>query len=386
MSTGYYNPKAKAVFCYWDEATIELVLRHEVTHQLFSEACYFEPVLPEEMPSDFWIVEGVALYMESMTVSPYAGCDVASIGGWDSPRLQPARYRRLHDETWIEWPQFRLATSESFRSGADIKLFYAQAAGLAHRWLDGDTKERRQFIDYVLQVYQGGSQAASLLQIDSDASLRSSYDQFLLTPSLKWPDFRQKAFASLRRDVVLTQVPVTSEQLLEWPQEYRSLDWLDLSFTNIDDQLFSDAQNGSWSTRRLNVEKTKVSDRSMTFIAAIRKLEDLDLSNCPVTDEGLVALKDHPNLRYLWLTGTAITDDSVPILLSIPKLESLEITGTQISETGKQNLLAKNPRLKKEKMIMGNELTRTLGSQVMALIRFNAEKRIPQCSTLGRSV
>ncbi len=351
VSTGYYSWKLRTVFCYWDEATSVATLRHELTHQFFSQDSVEECISPEELRSDYWIVEGLALYMESIQIEKAAGFDIATLGGWDAARLQPARYRRLHDETWIPWEEFRRANSERFRTGNEIKSWYSQAAGLTHFWMDRSSDHRQAFINYALSVYRGTPDTARLVETQQDENLRRAYDEFLmLTPEklLKNPT------PSDPKEIVLSRCPVTSKELLAWPESRRKLDWLDLSFSRVDNRLFLEPPDSDsrkfWDVRRLNVESTQVSDASLPAIATMPRLEELDLSRCGVTDVGLEALLGHKTLKTLWLTGNAaVTDKSLAILASLPRLELTDLSGTSITEDGWKKLLAKSPRLRRKK-------------------------------------
>ncbi len=350
VSTGYYSPKLKTVFCYWDNVTSAATLRHELTHQFFSQAIRGEVLLPEELRSDFWVVEGLALYMESIQIVHADGYDMATIGGWDAVRLQPARYRRLHDETWISWDEFRRANNERFRTGSEIKQWYSQAAGLAHFWLDGNRDARQAFLDYARRVYRGAPNEESFIEAQQDATLRQAYDQFLMQAASKLLDIPPSSDA---KEVVLSRCPVVSESLLGWPELKRSLDWLDLSFSQVDDRLFIEPSKSAsrklWDVRRLNVESTAVTDISLPIIAMMPRLEELDLSRCGITDSGLEALRGHKSLKTLWLTGNPkISDQGLTILASLPRLELTDLSETSVTEEGWKNLLSKSPRLRRK--------------------------------------
>ncbi|MDZ4848637.1 MAG: DUF1570 domain-containing protein [Pirellulaceae bacterium] len=350
VSTGYFSPNLKTVFCYWDEATSTPTLRHELTHQFFSQALRGASPTLEELPSDFWIVEGVALYMESIQIEHAENADIARLGGWDAPRLQPARYRRLHDETWIPWDDFRRANNERFRTGADIQQWYSQAAGLTHFWMDGNSESRQAFLNYVMSVYQGIPKLDSLPEARDDAALRQSYDRFLMMPEAVASDFNPSPTV---KEIVLSRCPITSSQLLEWPESSRTLDWLDASFSKIDDTLFTAPISNSkkpWDVRRLNVESTSITDASLPIIAKMPRLEELDLSRCGITDSGLEVLRGNKTLKTLWLTGNpAITDHGLEVLGSLPRLELTDLTATSITEEGWKQLLSKSPRLRRKK-------------------------------------
>jgi len=346
ISTGFYHPGSATVFCYWDESVSANVLKHEITHQLFSEASRWEPIVVDSMPKNFWIIEGIALYVESMLVDPAVGCDRVTLGGWDSPRLQPARYRRLHDEFWIPWDEFTRGTSQTFQKGEAVGQHYSQAAGLTHFWMDHSSASRSGLIDFLCDVYEQKTEVRPLLFSEDDERMRGQYDQFLLgagTLSRTIPP------RPVRKDVVLSRTDVTSDVMLGWPTATAvKLDWLDLSFTKVDDSMWTNASKGRWDSRRLNVEGTRVSDNSITSIALMIRLEELDLSTCKISDAGLEPIRGHRSLRKLWLTGTNVSDSLVDLLASLPRLEEVELTGTRFTDEGRQELARRIPKLRRK--------------------------------------
>jgi len=76
------------------------------------------------------------------------------------------------------------------------------------------------------------------------------------------------------------------------------------------------------------------------------RLQELDLSNCKVTDLGIAALQNQKTLRTLWLAGTSITDQSIDVFVTLPKLEALHVEGSMITSDGWQRLLKAMPRLR----------------------------------------
>jgi hypothetical protein len=299
----------------------------------------------ESLPKNFWIIEGVALYMESMLIDPSVGCDRVTLGGWDSPRLQPARYRRLHDEFWIPWDQFTQATAKTFQQGDAVGQHYSQAAGLTHFAMDHSLASRSALIDFIGDVYQEKVDSQSILFSNDDDKIRSQYDHFLLSAGELSAMFPPRPS---RKDIVLSRTDFTSESMLTWPATAAvKLDWLDLSFTKINDSLWTNSKSGRWDTRRLNMEGTQVSDKSLAAIAAINRLEELDMSMCKISDSGLEPLRGHRSLRKVWLTGTSVTDSLIDLLASLPRLEEVELSGTKFTEAGRQELVRRLPRLRR---------------------------------------
>jgi hypothetical protein len=67
ISTGFYDPNRKMALFYWDgQKTMETVV-HELAHQFFFEASSQDVALDTDNGPGFWIIEGIALYMESMS-------------------------------------------------------------------------------------------------------------------------------------------------------------------------------------------------------------------------------------------------------------------------------------------------------------------------------
>lgn len=346
ISTGFYHPDSRTVFCYWDETVSAQVLRHEITHQLFSEAGVWDPLVVEQMLGNFWVIEGIALYMESMQIDPAIRCDRVTLGGWDAPRLQPARYRRLHDEYWIPLEEFKKASSQTFQQGDAIRQHYSQAAGLTHFWMDHSIDSRVSLVDFICGVYRQEPVSKNLLYTDDTDQLRAQYDTFLLSAA---KHSRRLPPRPATRDIVLSRCEIDSDLVLSWPaKQGQKFDWLDLAFTKVDDRMWTEASSGRWDTRRLNLEGTGVSNDSIAAIASINRLEELDLSTCKVSGDGLEPLRGHRSLRKLWLTGTDVTDELVDLLVSITRLEEVDLTGTQFTDGGRKELARRIPKLRRK--------------------------------------
>ena len=359
ISTGYYSPKHRIAFFYWESNNSFPTLVHELTHQFFDATCSDQNRFDADQDPGAWALEAIALYMESWSEESIGGIRVVDIGGWDAPRFQAGRYRRLRDQYWIPWEEFSMADGKRLRADPDVAAWYSQACGLAHFWLDRDEASRDTFLDYLAEVYKQQGHAASA-RLTTDGPLRTAYDQFLLDPpesrpsgihpgdaqESATPGFSDRPAMLRRNEIVLTRCPVDSQTLLNWPLSLRKTSWLDLGFTQIDDRMFTQSGPVPWDIVRLNLESTQITDASMAAIALMKNLTELDLSGCKVTDAGLEALANHPSLKQLWLTNSAVTDRSIEVLASIPRLERLEASGS-LSAESYQQLLKKKPRMKR---------------------------------------
>ena len=63
-------------------------------------------------------------------------------------------------------------------------------------------------------------------------------------------------------------------------------------------------------------------------------LESLDISLCPVKDEGFTAVGNMKRLRRLWAANTLITSASLERLSGLTHLEDLDLSGTEIDDAG----------------------------------------------------
>jgi hypothetical protein len=347
VSTGYYSPRNRMSFFYWDGAKSFPTLVHELTHQFFQESNESDPVFDPDKDPGFWAIEGVALYVESLSVQKIGGAAVIDVGGWDAPRLQASRYRRLHDEYWIPWEEFSQLTGSAFRKSPEIAAWYSQACGLVHRWMDGSPDDAARFVEYLKAVYAGQGETAARQLAAGDDEMRSGYDRYLMESWRSEQGEQARPYFPNRREVVLSRCEVTSADLLAWPARGRDLDWLDLSFTGVDDRWILESGEPTWQIVRLNLESTAMTDRAMAAVAGMNELRELDLTGCKITDRGVAALQGHPNLRQLWLGQTQVGDESIKALLSLPRLERLTIEGSRITEAGWKRILSKKPYLKR---------------------------------------
>ncbi len=348
VSKGYYNPTGSMSFFFWDGAKTQDTIIHELTHQFFHESPEQKPAIDTDRDPGFWVIEGIAQYMESMSIRSVGGARVVELGGWDSKCLQAGRYRRLHDQYWVEWDEFRGASGKQFRTGPDLSKWYSQACGLTHYWMDGSKEQRAVFYDYMKAVYAGNESAVTELLVKDSDELRTNYDKYLLSTSsiIVQADCRRPYFEN-RNDVVLSRCAISTADLLAWPLECRKLNWLDLSFTKIGDDLFDASVLPVWKATKLNLESTEITDQALVALNKIEGLMELDLSHCTIGDAGIKHIRGNATIQDLWLTGTKVTDASLDIFMSMPRLRMLEVSETEFSLQAWQKLVSKKPSLKK---------------------------------------
>lgn len=137
---------------------VEETLFHETTHQLLSES--LKQAIQPGLDSDFWIIEGLACYLESFKPAPHGG----SVGDADHVRIHWARtFLTESPSFYVPMQQFTAMPQRDFQcmnmvDGADrvdrLQRLYAQAAGLSHFFLHyRDGVYRDAFIEYLSKVY-----------------------------------------------------------------------------------------------------------------------------------------------------------------------------------------------------------------------------------------
>jgi len=77
---------------------------------------------------------------------------------------------------------------------------------------------------------------------------------------------------------------------------------------------------------------SKITDKALSHIAGLKKLEVLYIGDTQVADRGLINLEELSELRELWLRGTRVTDKGIRHLKGLSKLESLLISRTSLSD------------------------------------------------------
>ncbi len=126
ISTGIYVESSHRAYFFAGDAHNERTLYHEAAHQLFHEA---RPVVPDVgARGSFWIVEGIAMYMESLHQED--GFNV--LGGFEDLRMEAARVRLLRDNFYVPLAEFNRLSLQKLQDDPRIATLYSQAAGLTH--------------------------------------------------------------------------------------------------------------------------------------------------------------------------------------------------------------------------------------------------------------
>ena len=336
-TVGYYLARKNTAYFYAGDASNRSTWYHEATHQLFQESIGGVTDPGEE--DNFWIVEGAALYMESLR---WHG-DHCRLGGWDANRLQFSRYRALFERFQIPLREFVGFDRQRLQQDDDIRRLYSQAAGITHFLMNGRAGAyRRGAVAYIRDVYEGDAKADSLFtrlgaapeQLDKD------YREFL---NVTDADMKFLDSPSETRNLCFSHTSVTDDGL-RILEECDALRWLDLAHTKATDATIARLA-GADGLRQLSLEKTGIGDAALDTVGKLAGLRELDLSETMVTDEGLERLRGLSRLTVLWLTGTRITDAGLARLQSLRQLETLDVSRTKVTQEAWEALRRKLPKL-----------------------------------------
>lgn len=340
LSTGYYNQNSRHSFFYFDQSKSYATLVHELTHQFFAEAVSTNLEFDPDVSPGFWVAEGIAIYMESLSIRELGPSILVDVGGWDAPRLQSARFHFLRNETWLPIEKFGQLSGAEFRKPEGIALRYSFAGGLAHRWMDSGSSSKASLIQHLRYLYF--QDVDSYLQPWDDKDLPSVYAEFMQSGPKNTRDYLPYIN---RPDLVLSRCEFNSELLTQLLARRSKWNWVDLSFNEIDDRAFID-EAYKLDVVRLSLENTKVTDQCLEAILKMPRLEELDLSNCAITDDGLKAIAGNRTIRTLWLSGTDVTNETLRLLESCPRLEAIHVDRTQVTHESWERLMKAKPRLR----------------------------------------
>ncbi|MCA9079349.1 MAG: hypothetical protein KDA58_02270 [Planctomycetaceae bacterium] len=154
ITNGLYLPRNRIAYFYHQSEEQQQNLEtmfHEVTHQLLGESS--TRVIDVGQKQNFWLVEGIACYMESYRRD---GRRVTT-GNPEHPRFSWARERLVTDGEYYDFASFTQLGMQQFQSAGDVatlQKYYAQAATMTHFFLNAQQGDYRDaLIAHLSQIY-----------------------------------------------------------------------------------------------------------------------------------------------------------------------------------------------------------------------------------------
>ena len=176
----YYTTDRIAYFFHNPQATDNSTLYHEATHQLFYESEMRRRPIGER--KDFWIIEGIACYMESFRQEKGR----ISLGNPLYTRFVAARHRFLVNDYYVPLERFASMGMHEFQTDPSIAKNYSQASGLAQFFMEYEGgKYRDALIEHLTQLYHQkprsltGAQSLAELTGTGYSELDKQYGEFL---------------------------------------------------------------------------------------------------------------------------------------------------------------------------------------------------------------
>lgn len=338
-SLGLYDDKSQTSYFFIDDLDTRDTWLHEVSHQLFQERG--PGVLNIGRNQNTMLVEGIAMYMESLRETS----GHVTLGGWESNRLQFARYYRLNG-------QFHLSAEDLMELGiSEIQghprqgAIYYEAAGLVHSLMNSESadasKLRANLIEVIGGIYHGKDTPQDLATlVASWDSIEENYVPFLVVSD---QDVSNLNLDTPIRNLVLSQSPITDDSLKIIGQ-FKDLHWLDLTFSNVTDDGVQHLSSLS-KLRKLSFEGTKISNNATGILSNFPDLIELDFSNTPISDDAVSQIARKTKLEVLYLTGTKISNEGLNKLASLRNLEVLDVRKTNVSDDAVEQLKNMLPKL-----------------------------------------
>ncbi|MEM7314308.1 MAG: hypothetical protein AAF497_14255 [Planctomycetota bacterium] len=337
ITLGVYRDKDRVAYFFAGDDSLRTTWRHEVSHQLFQESLRKGHTVAEE--HNFWLIEGIALYLESL--KKHDG--FYTLGGFESERLQFARYRALSDKFYVPLSELVPLGRHELQQDPRLRRLYSQAAGLTHFLMDGDGAAYRNDLVEILRSQYEGKDRESMLEDVTGKSLQSFDDGYRAYLNVTDEDMASLERLQGVRKLALGHTQVT-DQGLRFLSGQDNLDWLDVTACDVSDEGLGCLAK-SLPLRQLNLERTSVTDASAERLAGW-PLVELDLSHTQVTDQSTLELRRLADLKVLWLTATKISNQGLERLSGLRKLEHLDVSQTAVSQSAWRSFCRNHPGIK----------------------------------------
>jgi hypothetical protein len=171
----YFDTLRQCYFFAGDEQDAG-TLFHEAAHQLFQET---RPVAAGVgRAHNFWALEGVACYLESIEEGP----DWIAVGGRDAGRMPAARQRLLVDNNYLPLAELTALGLTSLQEHADLPRLYTESAGLATFFMQAEQgRYREPWVRYLTAIYTGRATPTTLAELTDQSyeELDRQYRAFL---------------------------------------------------------------------------------------------------------------------------------------------------------------------------------------------------------------
>jgi hypothetical protein len=138
-------------------------LNHEAVHQLFQESKPSAKHIGRY--ANFWIIEGVATYFETLTEHHDPAASLYFTVGESNAGRMPAARERLVEGFYVPLVELTRLGKNDLQQHGEIAKLYSQSAGLASFLMDGEKgRYRESLVRYLDAVYAGRDNDQSLAE------------------------------------------------------------------------------------------------------------------------------------------------------------------------------------------------------------------------------
>lgn len=312
VSTGYYDSKAEISFFYDGDKTSEDTWRHELTHQLFRESG--RATNQRAFESQFiWLDEGIATYAESTAKNQHLFGEYYTLGGFDSRRIQFARFRRFLENYYIPSKELSDLGRVQLQQRNDLVKIYSESAGLAEFLMNSKRGALQPKLNQFLKIMYQGKVKPGRFQSAIGMTfpeLDEQYVDFLrIQPS---EIIRFLIRPDLKTELSLPGVNLTIEDF-EAIGKCVQLNWLDLSGSRLPSDCFQKLGNCS-QLNQLFLNGCQLEQGALNSIPELRSLNEIDLSDSSINNPDLAPLFKATQLKSLNLTRTHVTEEGINLL------------------------------------------------------------------------
>jgi hypothetical protein len=155
-------------------------LYHEAVHQLFQES---KPAARQiGADANFWIVEGVAVFFESLTEHRDDAAGLYYTMGESTTGRLPAARERLSDGFYVPLAELTQLGKDDLQRHPEVAKLYSQAAGLAAMLMNAEQgRYREALVRYLEAIYAARDDAQSLANAtdSSYSELDAQYRRYI---------------------------------------------------------------------------------------------------------------------------------------------------------------------------------------------------------------
>lgn len=114
---------------------------------------------------------------------------------------------------------------------------------------------------------------------------------------------------------------------------------VDIRETPLSDESLVAQLNGLAGLKKLNLDRSPITDAGLQAIGPLPQLGHLSLSRTQITNDGVKTLVEHyPSLVFLRLDETVVTDEGVEALADLPRLKELSLYRLRTTDRGCKSL------------------------------------------------